>query len=357
MDRTRDRTLAVIALLATLAFGWILLPYFSAILWAVIAAIIFAPVNARLLRAMPGRRNTAAGLTLLILLATGIIPAILLGLALIGEVTTLYERFQSETIDLGGIFASIQHALPGWANEMLARLDLADFDAAREQINAGLASSLHLLAAQTVDFSQRAFGFVVGLSVMLYLSFFLLRDGKALGQRIDVAIPLRAEQRHVLIEKFINVIQATIKGGLIVALLQGLVGGIVFWCLGIHAALLWGVAMGIFSLLPAVGTGIIWVPVALYLLVTGSVWQGVVLVFCGLFVIGMIDNLLRPILVGRNARLPDYVVLITTLGGLELFGFNGLVIGPVIAALFIAVWQIIGNKPSAPEADAGMDIH
>jgi predicted PurR-regulated permease PerM len=101
------------------------------------------------------------------------------------------------------------------------------------------------------------------------------------------------------------------------------------------------VMMGFFSLLPAVGTGLIWAPVAIYLLATGAIWKGLILIFCGMFVIGMVDNLLRPILVGRDTRIPDYVVLITTLGGLQLFGFNGIVIGPVIAALFIATWQIV----------------
>jgi len=127
----------------------------------------------------------------------------------------------------------------------------------------------------------------------------------------------------------------------VVAIVQGLIGGIVFWALGITGALLWGVLMGCFSLIPAVGTGLVWVPVALYLLATGAVAKAIILIFCGLFIIGMIDNLLRPILVGRDTRIPDYVVLITTLGGIDMFGFNGIVIGPVIAALFIATWNIV----------------
>jgi len=112
---------------------------------------------------------------------------------------------------------------------------------------------------------------------------------------------------------------------------------------------LWGVAMGFFSLLPAVGTGIIWLPVAIYLLVTGAVWKGMVLIFCGLFVIGTIDNILRPLLVGKETRLPDYVVLISTLGGITLFGFHGFVLGPVIAALFISAWDIMSRTWMHPE--------
>jgi predicted PurR-regulated permease PerM len=130
------------------------------------------------------------------------------------------------------------------------------------------------------------------------------------------------------------------KGSFVIAIVQGIIGGVIFSALGIGGALLWGIAMGFFSLLPAIGTGLIWVPVALYLFITGAFWKGAILVFCGLFVIGLVDNLLRPVLVGRDTQMPDYVVFISTLGGLELFGFNGIVVGPVIAALFIAIWDI-----------------
>ena len=151
---------------------------------------------------------------------------------------------------------------------------------------------------------------------------------------------MQADHLQLLVDRFIVVVRATIKGSIVVAILQGLIGGVVLWALGIEAALLWGVLMGAASLLPAVGTGLVWVPMALYLFLSGSIWQGVVLVFCGLFVIGMVDNVVRPVLVGRETRIPDYVVLITTLGGLQLFGLHGIVIGPVIAAMFIAVWDI-----------------
>jgi predicted PurR-regulated permease PerM len=156
-------------------------------------------------------------------------------------------------------------------------------------------------------------------------------------------VPLGEEKRRILMEKFLVVIRATIKGSLIIAIIQGSLGGLVFWALDIRGALLWAVLMGIFSLIPAIGTGFVWVPVALYLFITGDVWQAVVLVLCGVFVISMVDNLVRPILVGRDTRMPDYVVLISTLGGLQLFGINGIVIGPLVAALFIAIWSIFSD--------------
>jgi predicted PurR-regulated permease PerM len=131
-----------------------------------------------------------------------------------------------------------------------------------------------------------------------------------------------------------------------VALVQGALGGLIFWFLGIHAALLWAVVMAVLSLLPVVGTALVWLPVAIYFLVTGARWQSLVLIAYGVLVIGLVDNLLRPILVGKDAKMPDYVVLVSTLGGIEVFGFNGFVIGPVIAAMFMAAWDIFAASRS-----------
>lgn len=342
-------------LLVSLAFAWIILPFSGAILWAVVAAIMFAPVNDRLLRHMPTKHNLAALLTLLVIMAIVIIPALMLAAVLMREAIGAYAQVQSGQFNLEAYFVAFQNRLPHWLSALTAQLGLSDLEAVRQKLAAGANASLRTLAGRAFSIGQSAFGFFVALSVMLYLTFFLLRDGRALAVRTEGAIPLEPEQRNALLAKFVAVIRATVKGSLVVAVIQGAIGGIVFWFLGLHGALLWGTAMGFMSLFPAIGTGIVWVPVAIYLLATGAIWQGVVLVLCGLFVIGMVDNILRPILVGRDARMPDYVVLVSTLGGLELIGFNGLLIGPLIAALFIAAWDIF--RPVGPQkaADAGAE--
>ena len=156
--------------------------------------------------------------------------------------------------------------------------------------------------------------------------------------------------RDKLVTKFTTVIRATVKGNIVVAASQGALGGLIFWILGIQGPVLWGVSMAFLSLLPAVGAGLIWVPVAIYFLATGAVWQGVVLTAFGVGVIGLVDNVLRPILVGKDTKMPDYVVLISTLGGMALFGLTGFVIGPVIAALFIASWDLFSPSASTESA-------
>lgn len=337
--------LLLLLVAATIAFAWLVGPFVGAILWGVIATILFAPLNARLRRAMPQRRGLAALITLMVIVAVVIVPAMLLSAALISEASAVYGRFQSGDIDPGRIFVVVERQLPEVVRRWLAELGLTDFDALKTRIGQGVASSFQSLAEQAFNIGQSAFGFFLSLGVMLYLAFFLLRDGDAIIVKIERCLPLAVKQRGLLIDRFVTVVRATIKGSVIVALLQGLIGGIVFWSLGIGGALLWGVAMAIFSLFPAIGTAFIWVPVTAYLLSTGNIGQAVALFLCGFFIISSVDNIVRPILVGRDARMPDYIVLIATLGGFSLMGFNGFVIGPVIAALFMAVWEIFADTP------------
>lgn len=339
--RIEDGVFLGFVLLVSVAFALVIEPFFAAILWGVIAAILFGPINQNLLRQMPGRPNSAAGLTLLLIVAVVILPAIVLAVSLVQEAGLFYAKIQSGQINIPAMFDAFQASLPDWASNLLARVGITNFAAVRDMLGQSIANSFRSVAAQVFQIGQSAFSFFVALSVTLYLTFFLLRDGPALATRLDRAAPLRMTHRRALMQQFVVVTRATIKGSVVVAIVQGMIGGIVFWMLGIQGPLLWGVLMGCFSLIPAVGTGLVWVPVAIYLLATGAVVKGIILVVCGLFIIGLIDNLLRPMLVGRDTRIPDYVVLITTLGGIDMFGFNGIVIGPVIAALFIATWNIV----------------
>lgn len=353
--RLEDSGLVVLAILATLAFAWLVAPFFGAILWGVIAAILATPIYRHLLGWTGGRRNLSAALTLILIIALVILPAILLAISLVQEAAYLYSRLQAGDIDLAGLFDRFRQSLPPWAAEMMRSAGLHDLEAIREMIGNSFASILQSIASRALWFGQGALQLLASLGIMLYLTFFLMRDGEKLSRKVKWAIPLDPDLRDRLIRHFVTVIRATMRGTVVVSVLQGLVGGIVFWLLGIEAAILWGLLMALFSLFPAIGTGIVWVPVAIFLLVTGSTWQGLTLVFCGLFVIGLIDNLLRPILVGHEAHLPEFVVLIATVAGLKLMGLTGVIAGPIIAALFMAVWIMVGERRdarngSAPEA-------
>ena len=200
------------------------------------------------------------------------------------------------------------------------------------------------IAAQAVVIGQSTAQFVVGLGIMLYVLFFLFRDGPRIAAVIRRASPLSDSHTRRIFERFASAVKATVKGNLTIALVQGTIGGVTFWLLGIGAALLWGALMTFLSLLPAVGAALVWVPVAVYLLMTGAYGRGILLLAVGVLVISTIDNLLRPQLVGKDLRLPDYLILVSTVGGLALFGMNGFVIGPLIAALFVAVWLLFVDE-------------
>src|SRR5690606_15255447 len=222
---------------------------------------------------------------------------------------------------------------------------------------AGAMRGSQYLATQAFNIGQDTFQFLVSFGIMLYLLFFLLRDGSLLSARLRAAIPLSDSRKIHLLRKFTTVIRATVKGNIAVAAAQGALGGVIFYILGIQGPVLWGVVMAFLSLLPAIGAGLVWAPVAIYFLVSGEVWQGVALALYGVLVIGMVDNVLRPLLVGKDTKMPDYVVLISTLGGMALFGLNGFVIGPLIAALFIACWALFSSdqRPRVAQTQRSAD--
>ncbi|HKX77927.1 MAG TPA: AI-2E family transporter, partial [Novosphingobium sp.] len=290
--RFEDGAFLFLVLLISIAFAWLIWPFFGAILWGLIAGILFKPPYEVLVGRLGGHRNLAAALTLLLILLLIVAPAILLGVALVQEAAALYVQLQTGKLDLAGLFVQVRGTLPPWADQMLRSSGLTDLDTAREMLGASVTSVLQSIAARALLFGQGALELLAALGVMLYLTFFLLRDGREIGRKVRAAIPLRPELRDDLIRHFVVVVRATIKGTFVVAIVQGLVGGLIFWMLGIEAPLLWGLLMALFSLFPAVGTGIVWVPVAIYLLATGSVTEGVILTLCGFFVIGLIDNLL-----------------------------------------------------------------
>ncbi|MNJ32892.1 putative inner membrane protein [compost metagenome] len=342
----QHKALHLLLALVTIAFIWILLPFYGAVFWAVILGIVFAPLQRRLLAYLDWRRNLAAGLTLLICLVIAILPVIIISALLVQEGAALYKNIESGELDLAGYIERFKDILPAFAQNSLERMGMGDLAGLRDKITKGALQGSQFFATQVFSFGQGTFDFLVSFAVMLYLLFFFLRDGAELARKIRAAVPLAEQQKRRLQLKFNRVVRATVKGNLLVAITQGTLGGIIFWMLDIPSALVWGVLMAFLSLLPAVGAGIVWAPVAVYFVATGAVWQGAVLAAFGVFVIGLVDNVLRPLLVGKDTKMPDYLILISTLGGLAVFGLNGFVIGPLIAALFMSSWAIfVATKP------------
>ncbi len=344
MEREEDRFLLILISAVSIALALLIRPLFGAILWAVILAIMFRPLNDRIAASLGRRRAAASAITLLVIVLLVVAPAVGLGFAIVDQLVGIYTRIQAGGVDLDRIFRQIEAGLPDWAVTMLRHNGFGDLDAAREQLVGWVAGGFQTIASRALLFSQGAFAFLLGLGVALYLAFFLLKDGDRIAARMKRTTPLSESLWDEFTGRIVSVIRATVKGSFVVAAVQGALGGLIFWILGIEGALLWSIAMGILSLIPAIGSGFVWVPVALYLLLSGAWVKGVVLLLFGFFVIGLVDNILRPILVGRDTKMPDYVIFISTIGGIQLFGINGVVVGPMIAALFIAVWGVYTER-------------
>ncbi|MCK1736450.1 AI-2E family transporter [Bradyrhizobium sp. 138] len=349
MRTSEDRSFLVWLGVISVAFGWLLWPFSGALLWATLLAIIFAPFYRRCVATFPAWRNLAALSTVVVVIVMVLIPVGVVIASLIDQGGELYQRVQSGEINLAHPLQQLRSALPDWAASLSDRLAGIDFSALKERLSGLVVPAGQQLAGHAINIGQLTLEFAASLLVMLYLLFFFLRDGDELNIRIRDALPLRPSHAAEILDTFTLAVRGTIKGIMLVALIQGALGGVIFWLLGLTAPLLAGAIMALLSLLPVLGSALVWVPAAIYLLVSGSVTKGIILLAFGTFVIGLADNFLRPVLVGQSIQMPSYVVLLATLGGLAVLGANGFVIGPLVAAMFLTAWRIFVTSKARQE--------
>jgi predicted PurR-regulated permease PerM len=341
LRQLESRTFLLLVIVTTALFVWMIRGFLFPVFWAAVFAILFQRVFVWLHRAT-GRRSVAAILATLSVVFLVVLPFAAL-LAVLGrQALLLYQRIASGEINVQAPMEFVERNLPA-----LTRF-LDTYGISISQVRASVQdasiATTQFIAGRVLAFGQNALTLTVLFGLMLYLLFFFFRDGDRMMLRMTDVLPLGRERKQRLVSKFADVARATVKGNLIVAAVQGALGAILFWIVGIETAVFWGVVMAILSLLPAVGAGLVWLPAALILLYAGSLWQAAVVVAGGVFVIGLVDNLLRPILVGRDAKMPDYLILISTLGGLSIFGLAGFVAGPVLAALVLVMWEMFAEE-------------
>jgi predicted PurR-regulated permease PerM len=338
----------LLLLMITVVFFQMIKPFIITVFWAVLLSMLFHRFFRVMQYRLGGRRNLAAMLTVLIIVTMVILPGTLIVAALINESVGVYERIQSGQWDLAKLVDIIQAELPR-LDALLQQLGLTPARLKEDLVNLGL-SAARAVADRLLLYSQQALTLVVQFFLMLYLLFFFLRDGRYISNRIIQVLPFGNRWERLLIARFTGVARATLRGTLVVAVVQGSIGALIFGLLGIEGAIFWGVIMTVLSILPVGGSGLVWGPAALILLLGGMWIKALVLILVGALGIGLIDNILRPILVGRDTKMPDYLVLISTLGGLGLFGLSGFVIGPVVAALMLTFWEAAGSEYGGTEA-------
>jgi predicted PurR-regulated permease PerM len=249
--------------------------------------------------------------------------------------TVLARRYGA--IDPSPVFEWFADMLPS-VRDFAASLGVS-FDDIDTRASEAVAAGSEFIASKVLDVGKGLVRTIFSLLLMHYLLFYFLKDGPKIARSVLGAVPLGKRSTDEFAGEIVEVSKATIKGLAIIGLIQGAIGTVTFFALGVRGAALWGVAMAVSSLVPVVGTSLVWLPAALILVAAGHWVKAIILIALGSIVIGFVDNLLRPALIGHDTRIPDYLVLLSTLGALGLFGLTGFIIGPLIAAIFLAAWR------------------
>jgi predicted PurR-regulated permease PerM len=310
------------------------------ILLAGVFSALAQPLYRKLSSLFRGRQTPAAVCTLLLIL-----------LLIIGPLLTFFSILVAQAVqiaDSAGPWIEKQVNEPDNLTRLIERFpELERLEAHRDQIVTKLGQAAGTVGSFLVNglsaTTKGTVTFFFHFFLLLYTMFFFLKDGRSILDKVLSYIPLAGRDKERLAEKFVSVSRATLKGTLIIGVVQGGLAGIGFAVAGIDGAVFWGTVMTVLSIIPAVGSALVWVPAVVYLIVTGHTMAGVVLgVYCAL-IVGSVDNILRPLLVGKDVRMHELLILFGTLGGIVLFGVVGFIIGPVIAALFTTIWEIYGT--------------
>jgi predicted PurR-regulated permease PerM len=296
-------------------------PFLAPLAWAVVFAMMFYPVYDELaIRFGPARGAFATTLMAAVLIVA---PAVMLVSVLAREVPLVIDYVQQASLSAPDQIERVWQVLRRRSPVPLP-------DDPTVILREGVQRALAFLAPRAGAAVADVLATVGSLFVMLFAMFFLLRDGYTFGRRVRELLPLPDRERERLISDTRDLVVASVGVGLLVAAIQGTIGGVAYWLLDIGAPVLWGVAMAICSLIPVVGTGLVWVPTALWLLFSGHAGRGVVLIIIGVVVIGLVDNIVRPLLLSGRTSASGLVIFLGLLGGVGAFGFIGIVLGPII---------------------------
>jgi len=352
-DTISKAVVLVLALGISALFMTMIAPFLMALFLAGLASALAQPLFLRLTDLFGGRRALASLASLSLMTLVVLIPLVLLAGVLVSQaldVSQLAGVWVGETLTQPDAFAGLLRRLPFYEQ-------LAPHWGKIAQQAGDAAGALSKIAVEGLSsLTLGTVNFIFMLFVFLYSLYFLLMDGDQLVDKLLYYLPLKTTDERMMLAKFTSVTRATLRGSLLIGLLQGTLAGIAFAVAGIPNAIFWGSAMAIFSMIPNVGSALIWVPAVVLLIVQGQVLTGVLLAaFCGLLV-GSLDNVLRPILVGKDTKMHELMIFFSTLGGLFMFGFPGIFIGPVIGSLLVSIWEIYGVEfaDSLPEVEGRM---
>jgi predicted PurR-regulated permease PerM len=326
--------LSILAVLGYLSYQ-IFLPFLTPITWAIVFCVVFYPVYAFSLRFIRLKAMASlATLTLILIVIIG--PFSYISYALMSEVTDFVGRAEITTKRLGELLADER------IMTIIEKIEpYTGVEGPSEEI---IIENTKKLGKKVVEGLSLGFTNAVSVAgnfvVMAFTIFFLFKDGPGFLEKIRDYLPFSESHRNRLVSQIKDMIVSTIYGGVVVAIVQGILGGAAFAALGIRSPVFWGCSIALMSFVPMVGTAIIWVPASLILLFQGAYAKGIALVLIGGLVISMVDNILKPLIIGGRTKMPTIIIFFTVLGGIKVFGLLGLIMGPLVFALFLSVFQI-----------------
>ncbi|MCK9362960.1 MAG: AI-2E family transporter [Syntrophales bacterium] len=320
----------------TLLFFWLLKPFFFPIFWAAVIAGIARPLYFRINNRL-GRPTLSLSLLFIAIVFVLLVPLAGLGVMIFDESAALYQMAKPGE---NSINAGFQRIIDAFTDNYFARLAGVNREMVLAKATDAVRSLANYLVIHLTSITQNTLGTLVQFGIMLYTLFFFLRDGERFMSMAAKILPGDEEQQNFLFKQFIATARSTLKATLIIGGIQGAIGAVIFLIAGVKGAFIWGALMVVMSIVPVVGCTIIWAPAGIIMLLLDNVWEGILILAAGFFLISTVDNLLRPILVGRDVEMHPLLIFLSTLGGIALFGFSGFVIGPVVTALLIAVWEM-----------------
>lgn len=338
-----------LALLITTAIAlylcWLMLqPFVNVVAWAAVLVIVFYPVHRRLV-AWSKRPATSALLSSLLVIFTILVPLTLITLAVVNELSNAVNSVHGNLSSLLDPQTSPLGRAIGWLGQYINIEELRSGEFLKEPLK-GMGGAI---AGRALGFFGGLVGAIVQIFFVIFTMYYLFRDGERFVRALPDTLPLRREQSERLFERTRDVISASLYGVLVIAVIQGALGGLAFWALGLPSAIVWAVVMTFLSMIPMAGSFVVWVPAAIYLALTGHWGKALILVFWGALVIGTVDNFLRPKLVGERTKLHELFIFFAVLGGLQVFGVVGIVLGPVVLAITLALLDVFRQTEQSHE--------
>ncbi len=338
MDFAKIRNLIFLGalVLVTLSFLYIVRPFIYPIFWAAVFAALFYPLYKKLNLKLK-TPNLSATLTLIIAFFAIAIPLLIFGTILITQSVDIYNKVSTNQDQITSFLTQAAETIKN--NPFTARFNF-DESFWTEKFSEGVKFITSYIFTNITKITQNSIIFFTMVLIMLYTLYFFLRDGEKILKALMHLCPLGDKYEKILFQKFTTTALGTLKGVAIVGGLQAGLGALAFFIAGLQGALIWGLVMFVLTLLPAFSCSLVWFPAGMLLLLSGKVWQGIFMLSFGFFVISTIDNLLRPIVVGKESQIHPLLILFSMLGGIVVFGPSGFIIGPIIASLLLAFWEM-----------------